>query len=254
MKIKGSTFIVTGGASGLGAATVRKLVAKGAHVVIADLNVKDGKALASSLSKSVKFVETDVTNEESTKNTVSFTWEHFGDLDGAINCAGFGVPEKIIDKGGKIHSFENYVKSIQVNLIGTFNVCRLVGSAIAKRKAKQDGEKGILINTASLAAFEGQVGQVSYAAAKGGVVAMTLPMARDMAPFGIRVMAIAPGVFDTPMLEGISENARNAIAHQIPFPARLGKPEEFAQLVESIIENEMLNGTVIRLDGAMRPR
>jgi NAD(P)-dependent dehydrogenase (short-subunit alcohol dehydrogenase family) len=245
MHIEGSTFLVTGGGSGLGAAAARLLERNGANVVVADL--RGGGANS-------RFVETDVTDEASVRGAVGTTLEHFGGLHGAINCAGVASAEKTLGRQGP-HSLESFAKVVQVNLIGTFNVVRLAAEAMAKNDpagGEADGERGVIVNTASVAAFDGQVGQVAYAASKGGVVAMTLPIARDLATLGIRVMAIAPGIFDTPMMAGLPEAARESLGKQVPFPSRLGRPEEYAALVRHIIENPMLNGEVIRLDGAIR--
>jgi NAD(P)-dependent dehydrogenase (short-subunit alcohol dehydrogenase family) len=241
MQTEGHTFLVTGGGSGLGAATARLLERNGANVVVADL--RGGGS---------RFVETDVTDEASVRGAVSTALEHFGGLHGAINCAGIASAEKTLGKRGP-HSLASFAKVVQVNLIGTFNVVRLAAEAMATNEPTgADGERGVIVNTASVAAFDGQVGQVAYAASKGGVVAMTLPVARDLATLGIRVMAIAPGIFDTPMMAGLPEAARESLGKQVPFPSRLGRPEEYAALVRHIVENPMLNGEVIRLDGAIR--
>jgi NAD(P)-dependent dehydrogenase (short-subunit alcohol dehydrogenase family) len=241
MQTEGHTFLVTGGGSGLGAATARLLERNGANVVVADL--RGGGS---------RFVETDVTDEASVRGAVGTALEHFGGLHGAINCAGVASAEKTLGKRGP-HSLASFAKVVQVNLIGTFNVVRLAAEAMATNEPTgADGERGVIVNTASVAAFDGQVGQVAYAASKGGVVAMTLPVARDLATLGIRVMAIAPGIFDTPMMAGLPEAARESLGKQVPFPSRLGRPEEYAALVRHIVENPMLNGEVIRLDGALR--
>jgi NAD(P)-dependent dehydrogenase (short-subunit alcohol dehydrogenase family) len=243
MQIEGSTFLVTGGGSGLGTATAGLLEGGGANVVVADLKGEGGNS---------RFVETDVTDEASVRGAVGTALEHFGGLHGAINCAGVASAEKTLGRQGP-HSLGSFEKVVQVNLIGTFNVVRLAAEAMAKNEPTgADGERGVIVNTASVAAFDGQVGQVAYAASKGGVVAMTLPVARDLAPLGIRVMAIAPGIFDTPMMAGLPEAARESLGKQVPFPSRLGRPEEYAALVRHIVENPMLNGEVIRLDGAIR--
>ena len=245
MHIDGSTFLVTGGGSGLGAATSRLLEESGANVVVGDLRGEGGGANS-------RFVKTDVTDEASVWGAVGAALEHFGGLQGAINCAGIASAEKTLGRQGP-HSLESFTKVVQVNLIGTFNVVRLAAEVMAKNEPTGgDGERGVIVNTASVAAFDGQVGQVAYAASKGGVVAMTLPVARDLAALGIRVMAIAPGIFDTPMMAGLPEAARESLGKQVPFPPRLGRPEEFAALVRHIVENPMLNGEVIRLDGAIR--
>jgi NAD(P)-dependent dehydrogenase (short-subunit alcohol dehydrogenase family) len=243
MQIEGNTFLVTGGGSGLGAATARLLEESGANVVVADLKGEGGNS---------RFVETDVTDEASVRGAVGTALEHFGGLHGAINCAGVASAEKTLGRKGP-HSLGSFEKVVQVNLIGTFNVVRLAAEAMAKNEPTEaDGERGVIVNTASVAAFDGQVGQVAYAASKGGVAAMTLPVARDLASLGIRVVAIAPGIFDTPMMAGLPEAARESLGKQVPFPSRLGRPEEYAALVRHIVENRMLNGEVIRLDGAIR--
>ncbi|GMQ88411.1 MAG: 3-hydroxyacyl-CoA dehydrogenase [Gammaproteobacteria bacterium] len=251
MEITEKTFLISGGASGLGAATARMLIQHGARMVIADRNINNGEAIAAELGERARFAQTDVTDENSVQNAVTLALETFGGLHGAINCAGIGIPEKIIgDKGP--HHLATFEKVIRVNLTGTFNVTRLAANAMAKGEPQPSGERGVIINTASIAAFEGQLGQASYAASKGGIVSMTLPIARELARYGIRVMTIAPGGFDTPMLAGLSDEVRESLGQQTPFPPRLGCPDEYAALVRHIIENEMLNGEVIRLDGAMR--
>lgn len=244
MQIQGHTFLVTGGGSGLGAAVVQTLSEAGANVVIADLKGED-------IGENTRFVETDVTDEQSVAGTVEAALDGFGGLHGAVNCAGIAIAEKTLGRDGP-HALDSFSKVIQVNLIGTFNVIRLAAEAMQKNEPLESGERGVIINTASVAAFDGQMGQVAYSASKGGVVAMTLPIARDLARSGIRVMTIAPGIFDTSMLAGLPEEARNSLGKQVPFPARLGRPEEYAALARHIIENEMLNGEVIRLDGAIR--
>ena len=245
MKISGTTAMVSGGSSGLGGACVRLLAAAGANVVIADLKQPaDG-------GPQVRFVKTDVADEQSVKNAIDTALQAFGGLHVSVQCAGIAVAEKVLGKNGP-HSLASFSKVIAVNLIGTFNVMRLAAEAMAKNEPNAAGERGVIVNTASIAAFEGQIGQAAYAASKGGVAALTLPVARELARLGIRVMAVAPGIFDTPLLAGLPEPARVSLGQQVPFPSRLGKPEEFAALVKHIIENEMLNGAVIRLDGALR--
>ena len=251
MEIQGKTFFVSGGGSGLGAATARLLARHGASVVIADRNTETGEAMAAGLGKRARFVQTDVTAEDEVRRAIDIAVEDFGALHGAISCAGIGVPEKVVGDEGP-HTLATFEKIIRVNLIGTFNVIRLAAAAMVQSEPAVDGERGVIINTASIAAFEGQIGQTAYAASKGGIVSMTLPVAREMARYGIRVMTVAPGLFDTPMLASLSEEVRQSLGEQIPFPSRLGRPEEYASLVRHIIENEMLNGEVIRLDGALR--
>jgi NAD(P)-dependent dehydrogenase (short-subunit alcohol dehydrogenase family) len=240
--IEENTFLVVGGGSGLGKATASMLAASEASVVVADLR---GEA-----PEGGRFVETDVTDEGSVRAAVNAALE-VGGLHGAINCAGVAIAEKVLGREGP-HPLDSFAKVVQVNLIGTFNVVRLAAEAMVGNEPTEDGERGVIVNTASVAAFDGQIGQVAYAASKGGVVAMTLPVARELAKSGIRVMAIAPGIFDTPMMAGLPEDARDSLGKQVPFPSRLGKPEEYADLVKHIVENEMLNGEVIRLDGAIR--
>ncbi len=244
MDIKGRTFLVSGGGSGLGAATARMLAEEGAHVVVADLQ---GEAAG----KNFRFVETNVTDEGSVRGAIDTALQGFGGLHGAINCAGIASAEKVLGREGP-HSLESFTKVVEVNLVGTFNVVRLVAEAMAKNEPLESGERGVIVNTASVAAFDGQIGQVAYAASKGGVVALTLPVARELAGKGVRVVTIAPGLFDTPMMAGLPEAARESLGGTVPFPPRLGDPAEYADLVEHIVENPMLNGEVIRLDGALR--
>jgi len=244
MQVSGSTFLVTGGGSGLGAAVVQMLSTTGANVIIADLK---GEAAGDN----TRFIETDVTDEASVSGAVQAALDKFGALHGVVNCAGIAIAEKTLGREGP-HALESFSKVISVNLIGTFNVIRLSAEAMNGNEPSENGERGVIINTASVAAFDGQMGQVAYSASKGGVVAMTLPIARDLARSGIRVMTIAPGIFDTAMLAGLPEEARDSLGKQVPFPPRLGRPDEYAALARHIIENEMLNGEVIRLDGAIR--
>jgi NAD(P)-dependent dehydrogenase (short-subunit alcohol dehydrogenase family) len=251
VKVKDGIAAITGGASGLGEACARLLVAGGARVVILDLQVDRGEKLASELGKNAVFVKTDGTSEESTQTAVNKVVETFGGLNVVINCAGVGDPGKLLSKKGPMPlSFFNRV--VQINLIGTFNVIRLAVEKMVGNKPNEEGEKGVIINTASVAAFDGQIGQPAYSASKAGVAGMTLPLARECADYGIRVMTIAPGLFNTPMLEILPEAAREALGKMVPFPPRLGKPMEYARLAMHIIENPMLNGEVIRLDGAIR--
>jgi NAD(P)-dependent dehydrogenase (short-subunit alcohol dehydrogenase family) len=251
MHVQGNVFLVSGGSSGLGAATVRLFAQKGAYVVIADLNEGAGSSLAERCGAKVRYVRTDVTEETSVQQAIDSAVETFGRLGGAICCAGIAPGERVVGTSGP-HSLAAFAKVIQVNLIGTFNVIRLAAAKISQADAGPDGERGVIISTASVAAFEGQIGQAAYSASKGGIVGMTLPIARELARFGIRVMTIAPGIFDTPLMEGLPEPVRQSLGQQVPFPARLGKPEEFAELAAHIVENRMLNGGVIRLDGAIR--
>jgi NAD(P)-dependent dehydrogenase (short-subunit alcohol dehydrogenase family) len=251
MQLDEHVFLVTGGASGLGAACARRFAAAGAHIVVADVNDAAGEQLASALGGRARFVHTDVTQEGSVQQAVERAIEAFGALHGAINCAGIGLAERTIGRTGP-HPLAGFARVVGVNLIGTFNVIRLAAVAIARGEPNAAGERGVIINTASVAAFDGQIGQAAYSASKGGIVGMTLPIARDLARDGIRVMTIAPGIFDTPLLGSLPEPARRSLGQQVPFPARLGRPEEFAALAQHIVENEMLNGEVIRLDGAIR--
>jgi NAD(P)-dependent dehydrogenase (short-subunit alcohol dehydrogenase family) len=251
MQIKDHVFVVTGGASGLGAAVARLLASEGACVVIADLNRAAGEAIAGELGARVRFTPTDVTSEDDGKATVALALSAFGHLHGLINCAGIAPAEKVAGREGP-HRLDTFTRAVNINLIGTFNMIRLAADAIAKEAAGEDGERGVIINTASIAAFDGQIGQAAYAASKGGVVSLTLPIARELARFGIRVVTIAPGIFETPMMAGFPPEVQQALASNIPFPQRLGRPAEFAALVKHICENTMLNGETIRLDGALR--
>lgn len=251
MQIANSVVIVTGGASGLGAATARRLVAGGGRVVIADLNAAMGEALAAELGANAVFALTNVSDEDSAKACVALAQSHFGGLNGLINCAGVGPAEKVLGKNG-VHLLSSFSRTININVIGTFNMLRLAAEAMSTGAAAASGERGVIVNTASVAAFDGQIGQAGYSASKGAVVAMTLPIARELARFGIRVMTIAPGIFETPMLLGLPQEAQDSLGKMVPFPPRLGRPQEFAALVLHILENEMLNGEVIRLDGAIR--
>ncbi len=251
MDLDGRTLLVTGGASGLGGATTDMVVATGGRVVIVDVNEKTGYAKAAQHGERVRFLRTDVTNEEDVQRAVDTAIREFGQLDGVVNAAGIAAVGRVLPKEGP-HPLAHFAQTIEINLIGTFNVIRLAAAAMAKNDATAGGERGVIVNTASVAAFDGQIGQAAYSASKGGIVAMTLPIAREFARIGIRVMTIAPGTFDTPLLASLPEDARQSLAQQVPFPSRLGRPEEFAALVRHIFENEMLNGEVIRLDGAIR--
>jgi len=254
MQLQDKGVLVTGGASGLGEACVRLLTQAGAKVVIADLNSDAGIALSTEHSHtglSTLFAKTDVTDEESMRAAVRDAVETFGGLHVLINCAGIGVAERVLGKNGP-HDLRSFSKVIQVNLIGTFNAIRLAAAEMTENVPNEEGERGVIINTASVAAFDGQIGQAAYSASKGGIVGMTLPIARELARFGIRVNTIAPGIFDTPLLGALPEPARISLGQQVPFPPRLGRPSEYAALAKHIIENVMLNGEVIRLDGGIR--
>jgi NAD(P)-dependent dehydrogenase (short-subunit alcohol dehydrogenase family) len=251
MDIQGKVALVTGGASGLGAATARMIVSAGGRAVVVDLNEKLGHSLVSELGASARFVRADVSDPGEVEQAVKAATEAFGALHICVNCAGIGDPQKIIGKEGPA-DLARFTKVIRVNLIGTFNVARVAAWAIARNEAGAEGERGAIINTASVAAFDGQIGQAAYSASKGGIVALTLPLARDLASLGIRVMTIAPGLFDTPLLAALPEDVKASLGAMVPFPKRLGRPAEYAQLARQIIENPMLNGEVIRLDGAIR--
>ena len=251
MKVKDCIAVVTGGASGLGEASVRALTDGGARVAIFDIQVDKGEALAKELGDVVIFVNTDITSEESAQAAIKKTVEAFGGINVAINCAGVGNAAKILGKSGPMSgAFFNRV--LQINLVGTVNVIKFAVEQMVKNPPNEDDERGVIINTASDAAFEGQIGQAAYSASKAGVVGMTLPIARECAEYGIRIMTIAPGLFNTPMLAALPEGVRDALGKMVPFPKRLGMPSEYAQLAKHIIENPMLNGEVIRLDGAIR--
>jgi NAD(P)-dependent dehydrogenase (short-subunit alcohol dehydrogenase family) len=249
MQIKHSVFLVTGGASGLGAATARMAAENGGKVVIADMQADVGEKFAKEIG--ARFVRTDVTSEADGKAAVERALKEFGGLQVLVNCAGIALAERTLGKEAP-HDLGRFMRVINVNLIGTFNMIRLAADAMAKAGPNAAGERGVIVNTASVAAFDGQIGQAAYAASKGGVVAMTLPVARDLSRHGIRVCTIAPGVFETPMLLGLPKDAQDSLGKQVPFPSRLGRPGEYAQLVKAIIEIEMLNAETIRLDGAIR--
>jgi NAD(P)-dependent dehydrogenase (short-subunit alcohol dehydrogenase family) len=250
MQIADRNFLVTGGASGLGAACARRIVELGGRVILADLAVDAGEALASTLGSRAKFVRTDVTSEDSARAAVSAAQSHFGGLHGLVQCAGILGAARILGREGP-HSLELFRRVIDVNVVGTFNLLRLAAELMAANEP-EDGERGVIVNTSSVSAFEGQIGQAAYAASKGAVASLTLPAARELARIGVRVVAIAPGVFETPMMQAAPDSVRESLAAQIPFPPRLGRPEEFAHLVEHAITNVMLNGCVLRLDGAIR--
>ena len=251
MELAGHTFLVTGGASGLGAGTARRLAAQGASVVVADLNGAAGAALVAELGTKARFAQTDVTSPESGQAAVDLAIREFGSLHGLVSCAGILGASRIVGRDGP-HDLALFRKVIEVNLVGTFNMLRLAASAMSANPPNAEGERGVIINTASISAFEGQIGQAAYAASKGGVASLTLPAARELSRFGIRVVAIAPGVFETAMMEAAPDAVRDSLAAQSVFPARFGRAAEFSQLVQQIIENPMFNGTVVRLDGAMR--
>lgn len=251
MKIENCVALVTGGASGLGEACVRNIVNGGGKVAIFDIDSERGEKLARELSPNTVFAYADITKDESAQVAIAKVIDAFGKISVAINCAGVANPGKVLSKGGPM-PLANFNLVIQINLIGTFNVIRLAVEQMMKNTPNEDGEKGVIINTASVAAFDGQIGQAAYSASKAGVVGMTLPIARECGDYGIRVMTVAPGIFNTPMMAGLPENARQSLAAMPPFPKRLGEPREFAQIVQHIIENPMLNGEVIRLDAGIR--
>jgi len=251
MDLKNACFIVTGGASGLGTATVRRLAADGARVVIADVSVDAGNELAQQLGTAAQFVRIDVTNEDSASTTVRIAKERFGWINGLVSCAGVAPSEKTIGKQD-LHQLAVFQRTVAINLAGTYNMIRFAEQAMRQGAPNAEGERGVIINTASVAAFDGQIGQGAYAASKAGVVGMTLPIARESARYGIRVMTIAPGIFETPMLLGMPQAVQDALGQSVPFPARPGRPSEFAALVAHVCESVMLNGEVIRLDGALR--
>ena len=251
MNLQKSVALVTGGASGLGAAVVRRFIDGGAKVVIADRDGDKGSALVGELGSSAAFAQTDVTSEADVQAAVDLAISTFGSISVNVNCAGIGMALRTTSKNGA-HPLDVFETVIRINLIGTFNVIRLCAMYMALNEPNAGGERGVIINTASVAAFDGQIGQAAYSASKGGIVGMTLPIARDLSRDGIRVVTIAPGIFDTPLLSALPEPARISLGQQVPFPARLGRPEEYAQLAQHIVENEMLNGETIRLDGAIR--
>lgn len=248
MQIQGNVFIITGGASGLGAATASMIAANGGKVVLADVQVEAGEKHAAALHG--KFVKCDVTSEADGKATVDAALA-FGTLRGIVNCAGVAPAIRTVGKDGA-HPLDQFQRTVNINLVGTFNMARLAAEAMAKSEATEQGERGIIINTASVAAYDGQIGQAAYGSSKAAVVGLTLPMARDLSRSGIRVMTIAPGIFETPMLLGMPKEVQDALGRMVPFPSRLGRPDEYAHLAKAIIENVMLNGETIRLDGAIR--
>jgi NAD(P)-dependent dehydrogenase (short-subunit alcohol dehydrogenase family) len=244
--------VVTGGASGLGEATVRALAARGAAVTVLDLDESRGQALVAEIGGHATFVRTDVTDEASVQAAIDEAAGKERPLRIAVNCAGIAWAQRIVDRDGEPHDLGAFTRTVMVNLVGTFNVLRLAAAAMARTEAGEDGERGVIVNTASIAAYDGQIGQIAYAASKGGVVGMTLPAARDLSSIGVRVCTIAPGLVDTPMLAGLPEEARAALAAGIPFPKRLARPADYAQLALDIVEHGYLNGEVIRMDGALR--
>lgn len=250
MQLSGKTFLVTGGSSGLGAAVVREFAGAGANIVICDVN-EPREAPEGAIASRVRYQKTDVASEAQVQAAIDLAIKEFGALNGAVNCAGIATAERAVGREGP-QPLDHFTRVITVNLIGTFNVVRLAAAQIMKQKATPGEDRGVIICTASVAAFDGQIGQAAYSASKGGVAALTLPLAREFAQQQIRVMSIAPGIFDTPMMAGLPEAARESLGKQTPFPARLGKPEEYALLARHIVENQMLNGEVIRLDGAIR--
>jgi NAD(P)-dependent dehydrogenase (short-subunit alcohol dehydrogenase family) len=251
MQLEGKVFLITGGGSGLGAASARMAVAAGAKVVLADVNREGGQAVAAELGAAARFVECDVTSEASAKAAVQAAVDAFGGLNVLVNCAGIAPGAKTLGKEGP-HPLDLFQKVITVNLIGSFNMIRLAAEAMNRNEPGENGERGVIVSTASVAAYDGQMGQAAYAASKGGVVGMTLPIARDLARNGIRVMTIAPGIMETPMLLGMAPEVQESLGKMVPFPSRLGRPDEYAALVRHIVENGYLNGEVIRLDGAIR--
>lgn len=251
MQIANHTFLITGAGSGLGAASAQRLTAAGANIVIADINREAGEKVAASLGAKARFIPTDVCDEASVQAAVDLAVSAFGGLHGVLNCAGVAPGERVVGRTGP-HVLANFSRAININLVGTFNVIRLAAAVMSVAAPSASGERGVIINTSSVASMDGQIGQAAYAASKAGVNGMTLPIARELAKFGIRVMTIAPGIFETPMLAGMSEEIRVSLGAQVPFPSRLGRPDEYAALAQHIIENEMLNGEVIRLDGAIR--
>jgi NAD(P)-dependent dehydrogenase (short-subunit alcohol dehydrogenase family) len=251
MWIRDRVFVVTGAASGLGAAVARMFVAEGGSVVAFDLNRAEGEALAGELGARARFLVADVTSEADAKAAVDLAKETFGHLHGLVNCAGIAPAERVVGREGP-HRLGSFARVVNINLVGTFNMIRVAAAAMTLEDPGEDGERGVIVNTASVAAFEGQIGQAAYAASKGGVVAMTLPIARELARYGIRVVTIAPGVFETPMMAGFSAEVQESLGKSVPFPQRVGRPAEYAALVKHICENRMLNGETIRLDGAMR--
>jgi NAD(P)-dependent dehydrogenase (short-subunit alcohol dehydrogenase family) len=251
VKIEKSVFLITGAGSGLGTAVARMVVSGGGKALLLDVNAQAGKALADELGAAALFCRTDVTDEQDGIAAVQTALETFGRVDVLVNCAGIAPAEKIVGRDGP-HGLESFSRTVTINLVGTFNMLRLAADAMSKQAPHPEGERGVIVNTASVSAFEGQIGQAAYAASKGGVAALTLPAARELARHGIRVLAIAPGIFETPMMAAMPQEVQDALGASVPFPSRLGRPSEYAALVRHIVENQMLNGEVIRLDGALR--
>lgn len=251
MDIKDRVFLVTGAGSGLGAAVARMVVDQGGKVVLLDVNTAAGDAVAQDLGEAARFITTDVTSATEAEAAIDTALDHFGRIDGLVNCAGVAPGEKIVGREGP-HRLDSFARAVSINLIGTFNMLRLAADAMSRQEAGPGGERGVIVNTASIAAFDGQIGQAAYAASKGGVAALTLPAARELSRFGIRVVTIAPGIFETPMMKGLPQEVQDSLGAGVPFPPRLGQPAEYAALVRHIVENQMLNGEVIRLDGALR--
>ncbi|HZR35521.1 MAG TPA: 3-hydroxyacyl-CoA dehydrogenase [Nevskia sp.] len=251
MQIEDSVFIVTGGASGLGAGTARNLARLGGKVVVADLNEVAGQALIKEIGPALRFVRADVTAEADAKAAVAAAVEGFGAVHGLVNCAGIAIGEKVLGKEGP-HALASFARCLNINVVGTFNFIRLAAEQMARQQPNEEGERGVIVNTASIAAYDGQIGQAAYAASKGAVVGMTLPIARELARSGIRCVTIAPGLFETPMMAGLPQDVQDSLGRSVPFPSRLGRAGEYAALVQHIVENSMLNGETIRLDGALR--
>jgi NAD(P)-dependent dehydrogenase (short-subunit alcohol dehydrogenase family) len=252
MKLTGSTFLVTGAASGLGAGTARRFANAGANVVLTDLNEDAGASLANEIGSKARFLKADVTNETEVQAAVDTAWKEFSSLNGAINCAGILMPAKVIGKDGSPHKLDKFMKTIEVNVGGSFNVIRLAAASMVAKGLDNSKDNGVFINTASVAAYEGQLGQASYSASKSAVIGMSLPIARELSRYGMRVNTISPGIFETPMMASLPDKVRNSLTEQVPFPPRFGTADEYAHLAQAIIENEMINGEVIRLDGALR--